>query len=48
MSEAAIFVYGLVVFAFVSTALSLIGWGIVVERRSRLRLEAAQRREGMR
>ena len=42
MSNAGIFIYGTVVFALVATALWLIGWGIVVERRSRLELEARQ------
>lgn len=39
MSAAAIFVYGTVVFAIVVTALSLLVWGIVNERRDRERFE---------
>ena len=50
MSNAGIFIYGTVVFVLVACALWLIAWGIVVERRSRLELEAEQglRREGAR
>jgi len=40
MSEVAIFIYGLVVFAIVSTACWLIVWGIVEERRDREQLDA--------
>jgi hypothetical protein len=35
----AIFIYGAFVFALVCTALGLIAWGIVNERRDRTRLE---------
>ena len=42
MSNVGIFVYGAVVFALVATALGLIAWGIVTERRGRLELEANQ------
>ena len=34
-----IFIYGTVVFGIVSVALSLIAWGIVNERRDRIRFE---------
>jgi hypothetical protein len=34
-----IFIYGTVVFGIVSLALSLIAWGIVNERRDRIRFE---------
>jgi hypothetical protein len=37
MSSGAIFVYGVVVFAFVAAALSVIVWGIVEDHRSRHR-----------
>lgn len=40
MSEAAIFIYGLAVFAIVSAACWLIVWGIVEERRDREQLDA--------
>ena len=36
MSTLAIFLYGTFVFALVGTALALIAWGIVIDRRSRL------------
>jgi len=36
MSSLAIFLYGTFVFALVTTALGLIAWGIVIDRRSRL------------
>jgi hypothetical protein len=42
MTNAGIFIYGTVVFAFVATALGLIAWGIVTERRARLALERRQ------
>ncbi len=40
MNELAIFIYGLVVFAIVSTACWLIIWGIVQERHDREHLDA--------
>jgi hypothetical protein len=40
MSEAAIFIYGLVVFSIVAAACGLIVYGIVEERRSREHLDA--------
>ncbi len=40
MNEVAIFIYGIVVFAIVAGACSLIGYGIVTERRDRLQLDA--------
>jgi hypothetical protein len=40
MSEAAIFIYGLAVFAIVAAACGLIVFGIVEERRSREQLDA--------
>ncbi|MGB3098234.1 MAG: hypothetical protein WBB30_02965 [Solirubrobacterales bacterium] len=40
MNEAAIFIYGLVVFGIVSSACWLIVWGIVQERRDREHLDA--------
>ena len=43
MTNAAIFLYGTVVFTLVATALGVLAWGIVTERRSRLELEAEQR-----
>jgi hypothetical protein len=39
---AGIFIYGVVVFAIVSLALGLIGWGIVHEWRDRTRLDQAR------
>lgn len=42
MTNAGIFIYGIVVFALVGSALGLIAWGIVTERRARLELEAHQ------
>ena len=35
----AIFIYGTVVFAIVAAALGLLAWGIVNERRDRIRFE---------
>jgi hypothetical protein len=40
--NAAIFVYGSVVFGIVSLAMSLLVWGIVNERRDRTRFEQAR------
>lgn len=40
MSEVAIFLFGLVVFAIVATACGLIGWGIITEQRDRMRTDA--------
>ncbi len=42
MSEIAIFLYGLAVFAIVAAACALIVGGIFEERRDRLELEASQ------
>ena len=42
MNNAGIFIYGTVVFAFVATALGLIAWGIITERRARHALERHQ------
>jgi hypothetical protein len=38
----AIFIYGTVVFAIVAAALGLIAWGIVNERRDRVRLQQSR------
>ena len=43
MSSLGIFIYGVVVTAFVVTALALLAWGIVNERRDRGRPEQARR-----
>jgi hypothetical protein len=39
MSGLGIFLYGIVVSALVATALALLAWGVVVERRDRRRPE---------
>jgi hypothetical protein len=36
VSSLGIFIYGVVVFAFVATAMGILAWGIVTERRDRL------------
>jgi hypothetical protein len=38
-----IFIYGLVVFAIVAVALGLLAWGIVNERRDRIRFDQGSR-----
>lgn len=48
MSDAGIFIYGIVVTSLVAVALGLLAWGIVNERRDRQNLEQGRKVFGSR